>query len=726
MLRNRLYYSIKPLVPLPIRFGIRRWFAVRKRRQVDAAWPIMPGSERPPEGWPGWPEGKQFALVLTHDVEGPSGLDKVTRLMRLESQLGFRSSFNLIPEGPYRVPREFREQIESQGFEVGVHDLYHDGKLFLTRNEFNRRAVQINHYLKDWGAAGFRSGFMLHNLDWVHELDLQYDASTFDTDPFEPQPQGRNTIFPFWVPRPADGVQGSSTLRSTVHPPQWCYGGRATEDGKFDVQGSRFSSTLNPQPSTLNPQPSPGYAELPYTLPQDSTLFLLLEERHPDIWFQKLDWIARHGGMVLLDSHPDYMSFGGSTKVGREYPVSMYTQFLEYVRSRYAGAYWPALPREVARFVRGSRAAPPPPRRPTQISIASPSSRRPKIWIDLDNTPHVPFFEPILDELRARGFPVLVTARDAFQVCDLADKKGLAYVKIGRHYGKNRLMKGAGLAYRTLQLAPVVLREKPLLAVSHGARSQLLLCNCLRLPSVLIEDYEYCQFPPMMKPTWLMAPDVIPDSSLCVKNGHLRKYPGIKEDVYAWKLKPEDATLRQLGVAESDLVVTVRPPATEAHYHNPESERLFEAFMKRACQTPQVKVVLLPRNKKQAEAIQHQWPKWFEKGQVVIPSAALDGLNLIWHSDLVVSGGGTMNREAAALGVPVYSIFRGSIGAVDKHLQAEGRLVLIESVDDVVRKINLARRSRKSLAEVTSRRTLQFIVDAIVELAEQAASPQPC
>jgi predicted glycosyltransferase len=718
MLRNRLYYSIKPLVPLPIRFGIRRWFAVRKRRQVDAAWPIMPGSERPPEGWPGWPEGKQFALVLTHDVEGPSGLDKVTRLMRVESQLGFRSSFNLIPEGPYRVPPEFREQIESNGFEVGVHDLYHDGKLFLTRNEFNRRAVQINHYLKDWGAAGFRSGFMLHNLDWVHELNLQYDASTFDTDPFEPQPQGRNTIFPFWVPRQGESRKQKAESRN----PQ------EASPSAFSLQPSAFSHfalrTPRPadsQPSTINYQPSIGYAELPYTLPQDSTLFLLLEERHPDIWFQKLDWIARHGGMVLLDSHPDYMSFGGSTKVGREYPVSMYTQFLEYLRSRYAGAYWPALPREVARFVRGSRAAAPPPR-PAQICISTHSSRRPKIWIDLDNTPHVPFFEPVLDELQARGFPVLVTARDAFQVCDLADKKGLAYVKIGRHYGKNRLMKGAGLAYRALQLAPVVLREKPLLAVSHGARSQLLLCNCLRLPSVLIEDYEFCQFPPMMKPTWLMAPDVIPDSSLCVKNGHLRKYPGIKEDVYAWKLKPDDAPLRQLGIAESDLVVTVRPPATEAHYHNPESERLFEAFMQRACQTPQIKVVLLPRNKKQTEAIRHLWPKWFENGRVVIPSAALDGLNLIWHSDLVVSGGGTMNREAAALGVPVYSIFRGSIGAVDKHLQAEGRLVLVESIEDVTRKINLATRTRKPLAEVTSRRTLQFIVNAILELADQAAA----
>src|SRR5262249_38134580 len=157
--------------------------------------------------------------------------------------------------------------------------------------------------------------------------------------------------------------------------------------------------------------------------------------------------------------------------------------------------------------------------------------RKPKIWIDLDNTPHVPFFEPILDELRARGFPVLVTARDAFQVCDLADKKGLSYIKIGRHHGKHRLLKGAGLAFRAAQLGPIVLRENPALAVSHGSRAQILLSNFLRIPSVLIEDYEFSQFPPMMRPTWVMAPDVIPNTSLCAQNGNVRKYPGIKEDV---------------------------------------------------------------------------------------------------------------------------------------------------------------------------------------------------
>lgn len=280
----------------------------------------MPGSERPPAGWPGWPDGKQFAVVLTHDVESPTGVKNIPRLMEADADLGFRSSFNLIPEGSYRVNAELRETIQSAGFELGVHDLHHDGKLFLTRNEFNRRAVRINRYLKDWGAAGFRSGFMLHNLAWLHALDIQYDASTFDTDPFEPQPVGRHTIFPFWVPRP----------------------------------GHAQHSTLNAQPSDglAAPQRSEGgYVELPYTLPQDSTLFLLLQERQPDIWFQKLDWIAKHGGMALVNVHPDYLRFD-KDPASHTFPAEFYIGLLKYIRQKYNGQFWQPLPRDLAAYCR--------------------------------------------------------------------------------------------------------------------------------------------------------------------------------------------------------------------------------------------------------------------------------------------------------------------------------------------------------------------------------------
>ncbi len=312
MLRNRIYYGLKPFVPQALRTAIRRKLAMRLRKHVGGVWPIMPGSEDPPQNWPGWPGGKKFALILTHDVESKTGLSRCRSLMQLEQDLGFRSSFNFIPEGSYRVPAELREELTASGFEVGIHDLKHDGRLFFSRRKFMRRAARINGYAREWGASGFRSGFMLRNLDWLHDLDVQYDASTFDTDPFEPQPQGRHTIFPFWVPNP----NGDS---------------------------------ISYQRSAVNPA-SKGYVELPYTLPQDFTLFVLLQEKTPEIWMRKLDWIAQHGGMALVDVHPDYLCLDYAIATSREYPVAHYKSFLEYVSRHYEGAFWNTTPRKVAQF----------------------------------------------------------------------------------------------------------------------------------------------------------------------------------------------------------------------------------------------------------------------------------------------------------------------------------------------------------------------------------------
>jgi hypothetical protein len=328
MLRHRIYYRLKPFVPRSIRLGIRRWFAARKRKEVRDIWPIVPTSERRPADWLGWPDGKQFALVLTHDVEGKAGLRKCRELMRLEQDLGFCSSFNFIPEGDYKVPPGLRDELESNGFEVGIHDLRHDGRLFLSRREFSRKAARINRYLQDWNAAGFRSGFMLHKLDWLHELNIQYDASTFDTDPFEPQPEGRHTIFPFWVTASGERKSGANSPEANQRP--------------------------DPTSDTLRP----GYVELPYTLPQDFTLFLLLREQTADIWLQKLDWIARHGGMALVNVHPDYLCFDGATPNRMEYPSAHYKALLKYVTEHYAGLFWNTTPRKLAQFFANTTNAP--------------------------------------------------------------------------------------------------------------------------------------------------------------------------------------------------------------------------------------------------------------------------------------------------------------------------------------------------------------------------------
>lgn len=295
-----LFYNLKPLIPRRLQIAIRRYLVLRKRGRLENVWPIDRRAGRVPEQWAGWPENKRFALVLTHDVDTAKGQEKCQDVMHLERKLGFRSSFNFVPER-YPVSRTLRLCLSSSEFEVGVHGLYHDGKLYRSKKIFSERAGKINRYLQEWGAVGFRSPAMHRNLEWIHDLGIDYDASTFDTDPFEAHPEGVSTIFPFFV-----------------------------RNGRDDT--------------------GDGYVELPYTLPQDFTLFVLMRENSIAIWKEKLDWIAQRGGMALFLTHPDYMNFGSGPLGSEEYPAEYYRELLEFVKTRYQGEYWHVLPRDMARF----------------------------------------------------------------------------------------------------------------------------------------------------------------------------------------------------------------------------------------------------------------------------------------------------------------------------------------------------------------------------------------
>jgi glycosyltransferase involved in cell wall biosynthesis len=295
---RRLYYSLKPLLPRPVQIAARRRVVLQRSRGVAQSWPINRSAGGKPNGWHGWPQGRKFAFVVTHDVEGTRGVGRGQRLVRLEKEMAFVSSFNFVPE-KYGCPNELCTELRNGGFEVGVHDLKHNGCLFRSERDFRVGVKAVNRYLKDWGAVGFRSGSMYHNLEWLHQMNIEYDASTFDTDPFEPQPDGVGTIFPFWVK---------------------------------DLCGEG------------------GYVELPYTLPQDMTMFVLLRQADTRIWREKLDWIAEEGGMVLLVTHPDYMCWPGERRRVDEYPVELYRDFLEHVKDKYEDQYWNVLPRDLARY----------------------------------------------------------------------------------------------------------------------------------------------------------------------------------------------------------------------------------------------------------------------------------------------------------------------------------------------------------------------------------------
>jgi hypothetical protein len=353
------------------------------------------------------------------------------------------------------------------------------------------------------------------------------------------------------------------------------------------------------------------------------------------------------------------------------------------------------------------------------------SEGRKRIWIDLDNSPHVPFFIPIIDELEKRGYSIFLTARDAYQVVELLDLHHLSCKKIGRHYGKSKTMKVIGACYRALQLIRAARKEDLALAVSHGSRSQLIVAAMLRIPSVAIFDYEYAKSLKAIRPTWTMMPEVIYPDGDPHHNERALKYPGLKEDVYVPRFCPDPTTRSRLGVSDQELMVTVRPPASEAHYHNPKSDDLFHAAIDFLGQKPEVRTVLLPRNERQAVWVRNEWPELIKSSKVIIPDHVVDGLNLLWFSDLAISGGGTMNREAAALGVPVYSIFRGAIGGVDRHLSESGRLVLIENVEDLSSKISLRRWKRPETPPKSQNDTLSAIIHNVVSILEPKHQAMP-
>ncbi|TKB95107.1 MAG: DUF354 domain-containing protein [Nitrospira sp.] len=347
----------------------------------------------------------------------------------------------------------------------------------------------------------------------------------------------------------------------------------------------------------------------------------------------------------------------------------------------------------------------------------SSSKKERTVWIDLDNSPHVPFFFPIIKELEKKKHSVILTARDTFQVLGLANYYKLDYLKVGKHYGANKFLKVLGTIWRSVQLAGVILKHKPDISISHGSRSLILLSSMLGIPTVLLFDYEHSKSLPLVKPVLGLSPEVINDPHLAkhFKRGH-RVYSGIKEDVYVPAFKPDCSIVQQLNLREDDIVVTIRPPASEAHYHNPDSDKLFMRVVEFLGHSSGVQMIILPRNEKtQKDLVYKTWPRWCKEGKITIPDRVVDGLNLIWHSDLVISGGGTMNREAAALGIPVYSIFRGTLGAVDRYLAERGRLIMIKTQEDVEAKIRLVKRRKETGETFGDSLALKQIVIAIEE-----------
>jgi predicted glycosyltransferase len=311
-----------------------------------------------------------------------------------------------------------------------------------------------------------------------------------------------------------------------------------------------------------------------------------------------------------------------------------------------------------------------------------------RIWIDLANSPHVPFFRALAAEFRGRGHEVEATARRFAQTIELAEAAGFAPVVVGGHGGGKLSGKAGNLVGRAVALARWAHGRGFDLAVSHNSYSQVLASRVLGLRMVTLMDYEHqpANHLAFRLASRVIVPEAFPEDALRrfgARPSKVRRYRGIKEDVYLSDFAADPhfaARLReQLSIdVERDVLVVVRPPASEALYHRFENE-LFGELLARLVAQPGVKVVLLARGEPQREALAAR----FRSENLVVPRAALDGANLVAAADLVVSAGGTMNREAAALGVPAATVYAGRWAAVDEQLVREGRLRRISTREDV-------------------------------------------
>ncbi len=330
-----------------------------------------------------------------------------------------------------------------------------------------------------------------------------------------------------------------------------------------------------------------------------------------------------------------------------------------------------------------------------------------RIWVDFTNSPHVLVFRPIVELLRADGHEVQLTARDFAQTLELLERYGLEHTAVGRHRGGRLLSKAVGLADRSLALTRWARGRGFDLAIGHGSNDITIAAALLRVPSVTMFDYEWARVQHNVNcrlARRVIVPDAIPPERLA-PYGAKRKifaYPGLKEEYYLADFEPDAGVLTELGLDPKKVIVVLRTPPEVALYHRLEND-LFADLVHKLAADASVQVVALPRTPEQRSQLRDLGAPNF-----TVPEHAIDAPSLIGLADLVIGAGGTMNREAVALGTPVYTTFAGRLGAVDEALLADGRL---RRLDDISA-IELKKRSVAAATRV--RRDPRMLVEAML------------
>jgi predicted glycosyltransferase len=304
-----------------------------------------------------------------------------------------------------------------------------------------------------------------------------------------------------------------------------------------------------------------------------------------------------------------------------------------------------------------------------------------RVWVDFTNSPHVLVLAPVIERLRAAGHEVEITARDYAQTLSLCARHGLDVAEVGRHRGGRLAAKALGLADRSLALVGWA-RRRPArfdLALGHGSNDVTVAAAVLRVPCSTMFDYEWATVQHTLNcrlAQGVVVPDVIPADRLArlgARGSKVHRYPGLKEEYELFDFEPDPAVLDELALDPTSPIAVVRTPPEVSLYHRFENP-LFADVLRRLRDAAQT--VVLPRTAAQRAELARE-------GGLTIPTGAVDAPSLVAHADVVVSAGGTMNREAVALGTPVWTVFEGRMGAVDERLLAEGRMRRLERADDV-------------------------------------------
>lgn len=307
-------------------------------------------------------------------------------------------------------------------------------------------------------------------------------------------------------------------------------------------------------------------------------------------------------------------------------------------------------------------------------------------WFDLDNSPHVPLFNPVLSELDKRKLKYIVTSRKFAQTEELLNFWKIPHHLIGEHGGKNKLKKIVNLYTRSSQLKKFLHNRNDLLAVSHGSRTQLVAAWRLGIKSILMMDYEYTESKIFnYLSSSLLIPKHIPDERLKSVGINIKKvirYNGFKEELYLRNFEPEPDFRNLINVSKDQILIVIRPPSTVGNYHDEKSESLLIESINYFSQHHNSLLLIVNRTEKERELI---LSKAFNRDNIKFLDKAVDGLQLLFAADIAISGGGTMNRESALLGTKTYSIFTGRRPYLDEHLQQLGKLKFIENSDEIKR-----------------------------------------